>query len=166
MSSKFYSHNFNIVEELRKGGGGIPSALPPSRPRRQKSPVRIGLRIQTFCLSVHSQIMPCTTVHSTRPFRATLKSSLTRSLLSTHCSKSLTELLFWFHSCSSYGDIIPVTLAGRLVGSACCLFGVLVIALPVPILQIKVSYYVITPLLLRAANTKIQEKYLFYFRKW
>uniref|UniRef100_A0A182WL19 Potassium channel voltage dependent Kv4 C-terminal domain-containing protein n=1 Tax=Anopheles minimus TaxID=112268 RepID=A0A182WL19_9DIPT len=43
----------------------------------------------------------------------------------------LTEVSCYTHS---YGDMVPETIAGKIVGGVCSLSGVLVIALPVPVI--------------------------------
>lgn len=36
-----------------------------------------------------------------------------------------------------YGDVVPATVLGKLIGSVCCVSGVVILALPIPILQEK-----------------------------
>jgi len=43
-----------------------------------------------------------------------------------------------------YGDMVPSTLFGKLIGSTCALAGVVLLALPVPIIEEKVLVVLVT----------------------
>ena len=42
---------------------------------------------------------------------------------------------FFWPSLVRYGDMIPITTLGKILGSLCCLSGIIMLALPIPIIQ-------------------------------
>ena len=68
-----------------------------------------------------------------------------------YCPKLLPHKLYYhffvscggheFHILTGYGDITPETLYGKLVGGACALSGVLMMALPVSVVASNFSLY-------------------------
>lgn len=48
------------------------------------------------------------------------------------------NLINYYYICLfSYGDVVPTNVAGKIVGGICCVSGVVLLALPIPILQEK-----------------------------
>ena len=59
------------------------------------------------------------------------------SLVLTKKKRNTWRLTLQISSFCSYGDVVPSSVLGKFVGSVCCVSGVVLLALPIPILQEK-----------------------------
>ena len=62
---------------------------------------------------------------------------ITMTTVGSVCVEWSTKVL----KCYSYGDMRPVGLWGKMVGSLCAIAGVLTIALPVPVIVSNFNYF-------------------------
>lgn len=60
-----------------------------------------------------------------------------QTLFTRRKKKNTWTLTLQISSFCSYGDVVPSSVLGKFVGSVCCVSGVVLLALPIPILQEK-----------------------------
>ena len=52
-------------------------------------------------------------------------------------AKQTNYLSFCFTLFRRYGDVVPVSVLGKVIGGMCCVCGVVIMSLPIPIMQDK-----------------------------
>ena len=52
-------------------------------------------------------------------------------------TKQTNYLSFCFTLFRRYGDVVPVSVLGKVIGGMCCVCGVVIMSLPIPIMQDK-----------------------------
>ena len=57
-----------------------------------------------------------------------------------------------------YGDVVPVTLTGKTIGSICSIFGVLVLAMPISIIVDNFRKISLTDKISKKSEEHIQER--------